>query len=110
MLKESKYVKIVIAVPLGSADKVRKAIGEAGAGIQGNYEFCSGSYKQIGRFKPIKGARPAIGEIGKLEEVEEEVIEVICHKDLTEKAIAEIKKAHPYEEPAIDVFPRLDIV
>ena len=97
-------------MPVSSAEKIRQALSRAGAGIQGNYEFCSGSIRQIGRFKPIKGARPAIGKIGRIEKVEEELIQVICRKNLVEKAVAEIKKAHPYEEPAIDIIPRYDIV
>lgn len=110
MLKSSKYVKIRVAVPLTHADKIREALGKAGAGVRGNYEFCSGSWRGVGRFRPKKGARPAIGQVGKLEEVEEEIIETICHKDHVEKVIAAVKKVHPYEEPAIDICPRLDIV
>ncbi len=97
-------------MPTEAADKVRQAMGQAGAGIQGNYEFNSGSIKQVGRFKPVAGAHPYIGQIGKLEEVEEELIETICRKDRVEKVIAAIKKAHPYEEPAIDIMPRYDMV
>ncbi len=109
MLKQSDFIKISVGVPVHSADKVRKALGEAGAGKQGNYDFCSASYRQTGRFRPLAGANPAIGKIGKLEEVEEETIETICHKDLVEKVIAAVKKVHPYEEPAIDIMPRFDI-
>ena len=97
-------------MPLEAANKVRQAMGQSGAGLQGNYEFNSGSIKQIGRFKPMVGARPYIGRIGEPEKVEEELIETICDKNLVEKVIAEIKKAHPYEEPAIDIMPRYDIV
>ena len=110
MLKESNYVKIRVSAPLVAALKVRQAMGRAGAGVQGDYIFTSASIKQTGRFKPLPGARPAIGKIGQLEAVEEELIETICHKDLVEKTIAAIKKAHPYEEPAIDIIPRYDIV
>lgn len=110
MLKQSNFVKIRVSVPAEAADKIRQALGKAGAGIQGNYEFNSGSIKQVGRFKPKAGARPYIGQIGKLEEVEEEIIETICDINLAEKVVAEIKKAHPYEEPAIDIMPRYDIV
>jgi len=109
MLKKSKYVKILVAVPIKDADKLRQVIGKAGAGVQGNYEYTSGSYKQISRFKPMAGAKPAIGQTGQLEVVEEEVIETICHVDKVKQVIAEIKKAHPYEEPAIDIFRRLEI-
>ena len=110
MLKESDYVKIRVAVPLEAAAAVRQAMGQIGAGVQGNYEYCSGSVKQTGRFRPKIGAHPAIGQIGKLEEVEEELIETICHKNLVEKVVLAIKKAHPYEAPAIDIMPRYDIV
>ncbi len=88
---------------------MREALGDAGAGEQGNYSCCSFSTRGIGRFLPGTGANPAIGEIGKPEEVEEEMIETICHKNLVEKVILAVKNAHPYEEPAIDIVPRLEI-
>lgn len=110
MLKESDYVKIRVVVPLEATVKIREILGKTGAGRQGNYEYCSGSIKLTGRFKPTAGAYPAIGKVGQLNEVEEELIEAICHKNLVEKVIAEVKKAHPYEEPAIDIMPRYDIV
>ena len=110
MLKESDYVKIVVAVPRQSAGKIRQALGKAGAGQQGKYKYCSGSYKATGRFIPQTGSYPAIGQTGKLEEVEEEIITAICHKNLVKKIVAAIKKAHPYEEPPIDIILRLDIV
>lgn len=109
MLTQSKFVKIAVSVPVDSAAKVRTALGEAGAGKQGSYDFCSFSYRGVGRFRPLAGANPAIGEVGQIEEVEEETIETICHVDLVSNVISAIKKAHPYEEPAIDIMPRFDI-
>lgn len=97
--------KLVVTVPLSHADIVRDAIGKAGAGKVGNYEFCSFSSKGTGRFRPLDGAHPAIGEIGTLEMVEEERIEVTCANELVGSVIAAIKKVHPYEEPVIDVYP-----
>ncbi len=102
---ESKNVKIVVYVPEANADEVRDAIGKAGGGKIGNYIFCSFSSKGIGRFLPQEGANPAIGEVGKLEQVEEERIEVTCTRDLAAEVIAAIKKVHPYEEVALDVYP-----
>ena len=75
MLKNSNFVKIRIAVPLDHAEQVRQVLGETGAGVLGNYEFTSGSWLQTGRFRPKKGAYPAIGKVGVLEEVVEEVQE-----------------------------------
>ncbi len=109
MLKESEYVKIRVFVPVLEATKVRENMAEAGAGIQGNYAHCSASYEVVGRFMPLAGANPAIGQIGVLAEVREEVIEMLCHKDLVKQVILAIKKVHPYEEPAIDVIARMEI-
>lgn len=98
-------VKIVVFVPEAHADIVRKAMSKAGAGIIGDYKFCSFSVKGIGRFIPLETAHPAIGEIGKLEEVKEERIETVCYKDDLGKIIKAIKKVHPYEEVAFDIYP-----
>jgi len=100
----SSQYKVVVYVPVASAPAVREAMGAAGAGKQGNYSCCSFSVTGIGRFKPGIGAQPAIGQIGKLEEVIEERIEAACDQGLLRDVIAAIVAAHPYEEPAIDVL------
>lgn len=101
----SNNVKIVVFVPESHADAVREAMGNAGAGKIGNYTFCSFSTKGIGRFKPEDGANPHIGKVGKLEEVQEERIEMVCSREKVNKVIESIKKVHPYEEVALDVYP-----
>lgn len=103
----SNLVKIAVTVPETDADKLRQAIGNADAGKIGNYTHCSFSVKGIGRFKPEQGANPAIGEVGKLEEVVEERIEITCEQDKLADVISVIRDNHPYEEPAIDVYPLL---
>lgn len=103
-MSQSNNVKIVVFVPESHADMVRDAMGKAGAGKIGNYKFCSFSSKGTGRFKPEKGAQPTIGEIGKLEEVQEERIEVVCDRNILKSVIAVIKKVHPYEEVAFDIY------
>ena len=100
--------KIFVFVPVSHADGVRQVIGEAGAGAIGNYTHCTFSTRGIGRFKLEAGANPTIGEVVKIEEVEEERIETICTKDQLAEVIAAIKKVHPYEEPPIDVLPMED--
>ena len=104
-MTESKNVKIVVFVPESHADSVRKAMGEAGAGRIGNYTFCSFSTRGAGRFKPEEGAHPTIGEVGKLESVQEEQIEVVCDRNFLKDVIMTIKKVHPYDEVALDVYP-----
>jgi len=109
MLKESGFVIIRVMAPIDSANKIREVLGEAGAGAMGEYKFCSYSSRGIGRFLPTGNANPTIGQIGKLEEVEEEMIQTICHKDLVEQVIKKMIKAHPYERPAFDIIPRLEL-
>lgn len=106
---ESKNVKIVVFVPTTHADAVRAAIGQAGAGVIGNYTHCSFSSPGTGRFLPQAGARPAVGAVGKLESVAEERIEFVCPKELAGKVVAAIKRVHPYEEVALDIYPLLDL-
>jgi len=108
-MKTSEFVKIRVTVPEEYAAKVREMLGKLGAGQQGQYDFCSFSCKGMGRFRPRSGANPAIGKIDVLEEVNEEIVEVICHQTLVREVITGLKKVHPYEEPAIDILPRLEI-
>lgn len=99
----SRY-KVIVTVPEDEADKLREAIGNAGGGKVGNYTHCSFSVKGIGRFLPVEGAKPAIGQVGRLEEVAEERIEVTCDGEAIEAVVAAIREAHSYEEPAIDIY------
>jgi hypothetical protein len=87
-----------------SADAVREAMHEAGAGKIGNYEKVSFSSRGVGRFLPMEGANPSIGEVGRIEQAEEERIEMLCQRGKVMDVIEAIKKAHPYEEVAIDVY------
>lgn len=102
-----ELVKLVVFVPESHAEQVRQRMGEAGAGKIGKYSFCSFSSKGTGRFKPEAGATPAVGQVGELEAVAEERIEVACEKHQVKKIIAAIKEVHPYEEVALDIYPML---
>jgi hypothetical protein len=104
-MQMSDYVTIVFAVPESHADRVREAMGLAGAGQVGEYSFCSFSMKGVGRFKPGNGANPFLGQVGVLEEVVEERVETVCLKERLERVLEAIKAAHPYEEMVIDIYP-----
>ena len=99
----SKY-KIVVTVPENETKALREAIGNAGGGKAGNYTHCSFSVKGTGRFLPIDGAKPAVGQLGQLEEVAEERIEITCDSENLKAVVAAIRKEHSYEEPVIDVY------
>ena|SRR5665213_2708164 len=104
-LNMPKLFKIAVNVPEAEADDLRKAIGDSGGGRVGNYTHCSFSFKGTGRFLPMDGANPTIGQVGKLEQVPEEHIEVTCEEDKLNSVVSAIKSAHPYEEPAIEIYP-----
>src|SRR3989344_1032283 len=89
-------VMIETFVPETHAEKVRRGMGEAG-----NYSHCSFSVKGVGRFRPESGAKPTLGKLGKLEEVDEERITMQCERRLLKQVISAIKEAHPYEEAPI---------
>lgn len=108
-MNQSNNVKIVVFVPEAHADIVREAMGKAGAGNIGNYTHCSFSLKGIGRFKPVEGAHPNIGEVGKFESVSEERIETVCERHKLADVIKAIKEVHPYEEVALDIYPLEEI-
>ncbi len=96
--------KLIVFVPIESTAKVSNAIFAAGAGIIGNYRNCSFGAEGTGTFLPLKGAKPAIGKKGKPEKVSEIRFETIVPAEKLADCIKALKKAHPYETPAFDVF------
>ena len=95
--------KLVVFAPAGSAEELRGALADAGAGRIGDYDQASFTSAGEGRFRPLEGATPAIGEVGRVETVEEVRIEVVLPRALRESVVAALRAAHPYEEPAYDV-------
>lgn len=102
---EIRLKKLVVFVPANAADKVREALGKAGAGAIGNYSYCSFSTDGTGRFLPEEGTNPYIGKQGQLESVDEVRIETIYPENLEKKIVTAMLKAHPYEEVAYDLYP-----
>ena len=96
--------KWVVYVPAENADAVREAIFAAGGGHIGDYSHCSWSVAGTGQFLPHDGASPVIGSVGTVERVPEERVEVIAPARLRGHVLAAMRAAHPYEEPAFDIF------
>ena len=99
------HFKLVTFVPEGQLDAVRRAVWDAGAGAIGNYRECSFNLRGVGTFFGTEGANPAMGQAGRLEQIDEVRVEFVCPANRLDRAIAQLRGAHPYEEPAIDVFP-----
>lgn len=96
--------KWVVFVPAADTDAVAEALWTAGAGILGDYERASFRSAGTGTFKPTDGADPAIGSVGQDEHVPETRLEVIAQRSIREHVRAALLSAHPYEEPAYDIF------
>lgn len=96
--------KVVVFAPRSGSDAVRQAMFQAGAGAMGNYQEASYETQGHGRFTPLKGASPAIGQVGRPEAVEETRIEVLCGQANLEQVVQAAKAAHAYEEPAVDAY------
>ena len=101
---QTENVKLVVFVPLTHADVVRSALGEVGAGKMGNYDFCSFSSRGWGRFRGNENANPAVGKKGQIEVVEEERIEVLVPRVILSGVVAAMKRVHPYEEVAYEIY------
>jgi hypothetical protein len=99
--------KLVVFVPPEALDSVRDALFAAGAGRIGDYERCSWYTEGTGTFYGGAGTEPSIGEAGREERVPELRLETVFPDDRHEDVIAALRRAHPYEEPAFDVYPLL---
>ena len=84
--------KLVVFVPAEALDAVRDAVFAAGAGtVLGGKE-----------------TSPAIGERGQEERVPELRLETVYPAERESDVVRALRQAHPYEEPAFDLYPLAD--
>ena len=96
--------KLVVFVPPSALDEVRDALFRAGAGRIGDYERCSWYTEGTGTFRPLEGAEPTVGEMGREERVAELRLETVFPEEAENAVIEALRDAHPDEEPAFDVY------
>ncbi len=99
--------KLVVFVPRESLETVRDALFAAGAGRIGDYERCSWYTAGTGTFLGGEATEPSIGERGREERVAELRLETVYPEERHEEIVEALRRAHPYEEPAFDVYPLL---
>ena len=100
--------KLVAFVPAEALDAVREAVFAAGAGRIGEYERCSWYAEGTGTFLGGEGTSPVIGERGQEERVPELRLETVYPLDREADVVRALREAHPYEEPAFDLYPLAD--
>lgn len=103
--RPARELKLVTFVPAAQVERVAEAMFAAGAGVIGDYEKCSYRLEGFGTFFGTDSTNPAVGRKGRLEQVEEIRLEVVVPKLRLEGVVAALRKAHPYEEPAFDLYP-----
>lgn len=96
--------KICVYIPESHLDVVKQAMFDAGAGHIGHYDCCAWQTLGQGQFRPLIKSNPFIGKEGKIEHVAEYRVEMVCPDKQVKKVVAALKHAHPYEEPAYDVW------
>ncbi len=100
---------LVVLVPAADASRVAAALTAAGAGRVGSYDSCTWSVAGTGAFRPLPGAQPAIGEVGRLAQVDEVRIETAVPAGCREQVLHTLHAAHPYETPAWSLLPSVPL-
>ncbi|MCE9590392.1 MAG: Nif3-like dinuclear metal center hexameric protein [Planctomycetes bacterium] len=96
--------KVVVFVPIKSVDGLRVAMSRAGAGEIGEYSECSFTLEGEGTFRGSSKSRPTVGRAGRFERVKESRMEMVCPASCLSEVLNAMKRVHPYEEPAYDVY------
>lgn len=97
-------MKLVVFVPEDHAGALREALHRAGAGVIGDYDHCTFASPGEGTFLGGESSNPAVGDRGKLERVRELRLETVVPPSRVGEAIEALREAHPYEEPAFDLY------
>lgn len=97
-------LKIVFFVPPSHLETVKEALFDVGAGKIGNYDRCCWQILGQGQFRPLNGSQPFVGSVGSVELAQEYRVELVCEDAQVSAAIRALKHAHPYEEPAYEVY------
>lgn len=101
-----KLYKIETFIPESHVDQVVDALNDVGAlTIGGNYDYCVFRSPGIGSWRPLDGADPYLGNVGRISKAEEIKIEFTCRQEVVIEAIDTIEATHPYEEVVINVLP-----
>lgn len=101
--------KLVFFVPPEHLEEVKTAVFAAGAGRIGDYSDCCWQVLGEGQFKPLPGSEPYIGSQGEVAKVSEYRVEMVCDNALVGAVVKALLDAHPYEEPAYDVWRLVDV-
>jgi len=104
-LPATQELKVVTFAPAEAIDRLRDVMASAGAGRIGHYDLCSFAAPGMGTFRGDAKSHPAVGAKERFERVEEQRLEMVCPASALHVLVSTLRQFHPYEEPAIDVYP-----
>ena len=107
-IKEDFMYKIQVYLPEEALEKVRKSIEDHGGGVIGNYRGCMSWWKVRSSWISMDGAHPYNGKVGERTEDDEYILQCRVDEDHLRSVVEAVKKAHPYEEPVVDVVRLCD--
>jgi len=96
--------KLIFYVPVSDVETVKHAVFAAGAGIYQHYDQCCWQVLGQGQFRPLAGSQPTFGEILQLTQLAEYKVEMICTDEAIKAAVQALLAAHPYEQPAYEIY------
>jgi hypothetical protein len=108
-VSDVRRYKLVWFAPREAVDDTRDAVFAAGAGQIGAYAHCSWYTAGTGTFLAGEGSDPSIGQVGKEERVSELRVETVVPAERTKEVVAALRKAHPYEEVAFELYPLVEL-
>ena len=101
--------KLCVYVPTPHLELVKSALFGAGAGKIGNYDRCCWQTIGAGQFRALEGSTPFTGELDRVEQVEEYRVEMVCSDEKVMAVVEALRRTHPYEEPAFDMWKIEDL-
>ena len=102
---EFQYCKLEIFIPEAHLPALQKALQTVDAGHIRNYDCCLSYSRVTSCWRPLEGAAPFLGNIGKISTESELKVEAVCRTERADETVEAIKAIHPYEEPVINVIP-----
>ncbi|MCX7098065.1 MAG: NGG1p interacting factor NIF3 [Methylococcales bacterium] len=101
--------KLCFYVPETHLEPIKTALFAAGAGHYQAYDQCCWQVRGVGQFRPLANSQPYIGKPQQLEKVDEYKVEMLCRATVIKAVVQTLLKAHPYEEPAYEVYKILTL-
>lgn len=104
-MDDSLVVKLEIFIPEEYIETLRDELNKVNVGVIGNYDHCISISAVRGYYRPLAGANPFAGKVGKINTSTDCKVEVNCKREYVMDALKVIRRIHPYEEPLVNIIP-----